>query len=906
MPADVPRTRWSRGVIGVAIVSMVAALVTAFLWSGPASSGGGAWRSTPRESGAATREALLRASSKSGERAPVPESSLATSTTPTASPAATGVLRLHVFDAVSGEPVAHQECIVYSERDGNRIHAKVTTDADGCALVEQLPETTVLVCVPRSSRFANTTAGLWLSRGRTRELEIRLDACGTIVGRVVDDLGRPLADAEVSFAPTWPCGNGDSIDGSSTVRTSSDGRFEMERVQSVPRAVWIVDAAMRPERWDPVRLIVRSGDATAFAAADVNGGGRVDRGDVVIERARTFVGHVLDHRREPVANAWIGLGDYVFPKDIPIDPSRWSGSNRGRTGLDGSFHVSRADSSRRACVISPIGTVQTFELPDIGPGESAERVELVLDDRTMLEIECVDAEGSRIVAAGDRSRRSNVRFPSSRHWGGRLILSIQADDDVELRESIDPGRDGLFRIELPPTFRVARRLRLELAGYLPVADELGPPASELERRRYELRPLPVVRLHVHGPEQPEWTARERTTSGLIVHACLIEPDAYAADNSLGQLNCCGLGSSWWSKVHAFDEVVELPVLADRPFWIHARIPMVSRDADGKGHSGASYYEHFGPFAPDGTLHEIEIPKLPPPPPLEESRRPPPPLEVVPTVTMRLRVVDAKTGLGIAAAVSLEPAPRDSNYSGEVSIDGALKGFAPIAGKYQLIVRREGYASASPVPIELVEGRANDLGTMTLVPLPEVRLRVLESDGRVPPTRTLVSGSLDELAESSISGQLDEEGRLIAHAQLGSTMKLWVFERLSDPPSERRRSQLLIVETRHDTAELDVRLAPWQTVEVVVSGAIQEFPGAQLRVTLCDVVGVVRGESGLHPQVDVLQELTPFADGRRRFRVETYPGPFLLRVRSSLVRAPDTPIEVRNSNDPQRFELSSTR
>lgn len=113
----------------------------------------------------------------------------------------TSVLRLRVFESETGPPVPDAKCIVYSERDKPPIRVEVVTDSEGRARVEHLPETTILVRVPRSTKNADTTAGLWLPRGTTRDLDIHLVAGGTIVGRVVDDRGVPIEDADVLSIP---------------------------------------------------------------------------------------------------------------------------------------------------------------------------------------------------------------------------------------------------------------------------------------------------------------------------------------------------------------------------------------------------------------------------------------------------------------------------------------------------------------------------------------------------------------------------------------------------------------------------------------------------------------------------------------------------------------------------------
>ena len=907
MPADVPRTRWSRGVIGVAIVSMVAAFVTAFLWSRPASSSGGAWRSAPGESGAATREALLRASSQSGERAPVPESSFATSTSPAASVAATGVLRLRVFDAVTGDPVAHQACTVYSERSGNRVHARVRTDVEGRARVGGLPETTVLVHVPRSERFANATVGVWLRQGRTRDVDVPLGAGGTIVGRVVDDLGRALPDVRVSRVRPWPEDGADRPDASTEVRTDSEGRFEFARVLDVPRAVWIVDGGMRPERRDGVVLDVRLDGARTRVVANVKDAARVDVGDVVLERERRFAGRVLDARREPVANAWVQLGDRLGLRDVPVDPETWTGAHRARTAPDGSFAGSSRESSRTAYVISPIGALQEFPLPKLGPGERVDDLEFVLDDVSVVEIALHNADGRSVVTTRDATKSERVRLlpVGRRSIDGRLSIAQRRDDGVEMQRSIDAGRDGVFRWTVPLETRFARRVRFELPGYLPWDDVWNAPVSPLERRRYEVRALPTVRLHVRGPEQPAWV--DVDGPNLIVHACLVDPKEYRRSGAMGTIECCGLGSSWSSPIAKFDEHVDLPVLADRPFWIHAHVLGRGRQSDGIVRTGLLFEEHYGPFSPDAVVHDVDIPLLPEPAPTEPRT---PPAEETKAdakkskLVVRVRAIDADGRTLTNSAVELRPAASRRGEWSSITADGRATLVGLVPGRHEMTVFAEGYRWSTPAWVEVLADRESDFGAVVLELLPEFRVRFVEADGSAPPAGTTVVAQASDSRRAALRGVLDAQGVLVARAESEERRTFQVREPRS-PDRSQWRIQSVSVEPGLDTHEFEVRLLPWQTVEVVVSGAAVEIPEASLKLSLLEPVDTA-SPSASRSQIDAFRELMPLADGRRRYVVETYAGRFTVRGASALLRVPETTIEVRNSNDPQRFELSSTR
>lgn len=126
------------------------------------------------------------------------------------------------------------------------------------------------------------------------------------------------------------------------------------------------------------------------------------------------------------------------------------------------------------------------------------------------------------------------------------------------------------------------------------------------------------------------------------------------------------------------------------------------------------------------------------------------------------------------------------------------------------------------------------------------------------------------------------------------------------PDFPRRSQTIEISTSPGAKSIDVKLAPWQTIEVVVSGAIQEFTGAQLRLSLCEAAETVQESNRFHKVIDNFREQMPLPDGRRRFVVTTGPGRFVIDTRSSLVHVPLTSIEVGTSATPPRIELVSTR
>jgi hypothetical protein len=119
------------------------------------------------------------------------------SSTGTDSAPPSGVLRLEILDAQTRAPVAGMGFVVYRERGGYKLLARGTTDEAGRAEVRELEANTILVETERKPPHAAQTAGVWLKQGQTKQLEILLDAGGTVVGRIVDEAKRPVPDVGI-------------------------------------------------------------------------------------------------------------------------------------------------------------------------------------------------------------------------------------------------------------------------------------------------------------------------------------------------------------------------------------------------------------------------------------------------------------------------------------------------------------------------------------------------------------------------------------------------------------------------------------------------------------------------------------------------------------------------------------
>jgi hypothetical protein len=126
----------------------------------------------------------------------------------------------------------------------------------------------------------------------------------------------------------------------------------------------------------------------------------------------------------------------------------------------------------------------------------------------------------------------------------------------------------------------------------------------------------------------------------------------------------------------------------------------------------------------------------------------------------------------------------------------------------------------------------------------------------------------------------------------------------DDPSFGQVACLQCVELQFPRDESEpVRLAPWQSVEIRVNGAVCELPDARIDIAL--------RRADVASQASLLVKSPAFEGVMRPDRSRVYhayvaPGRYELIARSALFDVPGTEVLVRNADTVQVFELSSTR
>lgn len=237
---------------------------------------------------------------------------------------------------------------------GSRVVARTVADADGRYRFEHVPAEAAGARFDVPFRAGAKRLGgvgafavgyaaggaavdLPLEDGATVEADVELPAAGTVVGRVVDGLGRPLAGARVYvgdlpllFQGTRGCVPDEEGPLGGAVRTDDDGFFE-HAAAAVPRAPETV-----------ARLLVNGEDHGLLphlrVETTVIAGGRTDVGTLVLGPTSLALvrGVVVDEAGTPVAGAAVNGGTgrsastdgegrfevavYAPPPDVRVPP----------------------------------------------------------------------------------------------------------------------------------------------------------------------------------------------------------------------------------------------------------------------------------------------------------------------------------------------------------------------------------------------------------------------------------------------------------------------------------------------------------------------------------------------------------------------------------------------------------
>jgi hypothetical protein len=217
------------------------------------------------------------------------------------------------------------------------------------------------------------------------------------------------------------------------------------------------------------------------------------------------------------------------------------------------------------------------------------------------------------------------------------------------------------------------------------------------------------------------------------------------------------------------------------------------------------------------------------------------------------------------------------------------------------VSGQGYRERAIPDVTLVEDEVKDLGTIPLERSLELRARVVEANGTLVPRFTWVrrfdAGDLD--GDRFSTTQTDDSGRFVLLGEVPERCFLDVGEPSGSDPEDPGGAQRLLVDGWRAGEEREIRLAPWQRVEVRIGGAAIDPPGTALALSACPASGA----GGSHDRLLGGRELdaTPT---RRIYRFRMAAGKYQVSGRSLLCEVPAQEIDVRESSELQVFELTS--
>ncbi|MBZ0135590.1 MAG: carboxypeptidase-like regulatory domain-containing protein [Planctomycetes bacterium] len=214
-----------------------------------------------------------------------------------------------VIDAVTREGIADATGRIQDAdawRDGGSAPYSFTSDVNGYFSLNGLPASnyTVTVNATGYAEYGGWEKGrVNLSGGGEKDLgEIPLLRSASVVGRIVDASGTPVADANVQLVKNQQWGAWASAEAT----TGEDGRFEMTGVEPGTYTVKAVAGG---------HGVFKKEGVTMEAAA------QTDLGDLVLGRGLEVSGVVVDGGNKPIEGAtvglqeisegfgWVGLGD---------------------------------------------------------------------------------------------------------------------------------------------------------------------------------------------------------------------------------------------------------------------------------------------------------------------------------------------------------------------------------------------------------------------------------------------------------------------------------------------------------------------------------------------------------------------------------------------------------------------
>lgn len=847
-----------------------------------------------------------------------------------------GSIELRVIDATTRAPLADLPVVVWSERPHTHVFACGLTDDEGRLLVERLPEDVVIFETPRRAPHANTIAAIWLSEGQHRSFTMEVGYGGAATGRVVDDLGQPLAGVEVGADPQ-PGGQllaadvelqwrepdaplaqrlRQRFEGITT--TDAEGRYQVDAIRSRAGAIWITDdGQMDPRREEPIKLRFRRGQTTRTRDVLVNDGATVELPDVVFDRHRTFEGVVVDDATgAPIAGALVTAGArYILSQRAFDRPWTQRGLepvallSRRNPGLDalapweagfalaaeeaitdaaGRFELVTSSDNRLVLVVAPDWRRRELSLPKVAPGERAAPLEIRLRSEMQFFVRVTEADGAPLqvkkrldsgwllqilVSTRDGRRRAGQLFNAGDSTFG-VAASVDADEVTRLQVRTAEHRPAEFFVTVPPRDRPTFEV-------------------QLERRRLHLLTLDLAIADPTDTDEVRYLAGLPLSIGALK---LPLAELQAQETSAA-------GDGWWSLLQARSDIAALPdqrVLMQLP--VGGPWHVVVSGPWGEANQWFGGPIELGVFEPRAEPYSVTLPPVSAAwrERLEEGlarqargKEPPKPGRLL------AWFVDAATG---------QPIATDSLYTTDWSLDrfpsprrwrrkgGPDEPFTAEAapGEWTLRFESDRFRPPAPRTVVVASEQEHDLGTIALEPKAEQRLRVFEADGTTAAANCQVSlfdaaadwRSAVPLAQASTNS----DGLVTLHADLPPVARLRLMPKRSPGPLVVPPTIELELPAWPAGEPLPLTLPPRfaLSVEIDQSAIDPDVRDAPCEVHVFAADGEPRapiaGATPLEPRDDDDPAL-------RRFALELPPGRWRLVVRSALLVAEELVVEI---------------
>lgn len=300
------------------------------------------------------------------------------------------------------------------------VGARVATDVDGnfrLAGLEREPHTVTVLVSERLDRTARKSRRVaWTARATglrvpAENVELVLSPGSVVRGRVVDDDGEPVANAEVVANPDASAHTDDSA---RSVTADASGRFELEAVRD---GGWHA-VARRPSAAfsEPVSFVVEAPDVPEVV--------------IVVPRSARIAGRVLDASGVPVAGAVVDL-----EAGGPGEKRSWVPD--GASAADGTFAVDGLPPGLVRVRARKDGYARSIEVVvELDASEPTSGVDLVLRAGGTIEGVVLAADGTPIPVETVHMSRDDM-WPTP---------SVRTDERGRFRfEHVEPGKVWLSR-----------------------------------------------------------------------------------------------------------------------------------------------------------------------------------------------------------------------------------------------------------------------------------------------------------------------------------------------------------------------------------------------------------------------------------------------------------------------------